>query len=35
MPILSTSTLIRARARFTRRKSWRSKIRNTASETFR
>ncbi len=35
MPILSISTLIRARARFTRSQSWRSKMRKTASETFR
>ena len=35
MPTLSISTLIRARARLTRSHSWRSKIRNTASETFR
>ena len=35
MPILSISTLIRARARLTRRKSWRSKIRMQASVIFR
>ena len=35
MPILSTSTLIRARARLARSQSWRSKIRSAASETFR
>ena len=33
MPILSTSTLIRARARLTRSQFWRSKIRSTASVT--
>ncbi len=33
MPILSTRTLIRARARLTRSQSWRSKIRSTASVT--
>ena len=31
MPNLSTNTLMRARARFTRSQSWRSKIRKTAS----
>ena len=31
MPILSTRTLIRARARLTRSQSWRSKIRSAAS----
>jgi hypothetical protein len=31
MPILSTRTLIRARARLTRSQSWRSKMRKTAS----
>ncbi len=35
MPILSTSTLIRARIRFSRSQSWRSKIRRAASVTFR
>ncbi len=35
MPNLSTKTLMRARARFFRSHSWRSKIRNTASATFR
>ncbi len=35
MPNLSTSTLMRARARLTRSQSWRSKMRNTASDTFR
>ena len=35
IPILSISTLIRARARLTRRNSWRSKIRMHASVTFR
>ena len=35
MPILSISTLMRARARLTRRKSWRSKMRRQASVTLR
>ena len=35
MPTLSMSTLMRARARLTRRKSWRSKIRRHASATLR
>ena len=35
MPILSIRNLIRARMRFARSSSWRSKIRRTASETFR
>ena len=35
MPTRSIRNLIRARARFLRRSSWRSKIRSTASETFR
>ena len=35
MPILSISTLIRARARLTRSHSWRSKMRKTASVIFR
>ena len=35
MPILSTRTLIRARARLTRSHSWRSKIRSIASVTLR
>ena len=35
IPNLSTKTLIRARARLTRSHSWRSKIRMTASVTFR
>ena len=35
IPILSTSTLIRARIRFSRSQSWRSKIRRAASVTFR
>ena len=35
MPNLSTNTLMRARARLARSQSWRSKIRSTASVTFR
>ena len=35
MPNLSTKTLMRARARFARSHSWRSKTRMTASVTFR
>ena len=35
MPYLSTNTLIRARARFARSQSWRSKTRMTASVTLR
>ena len=35
MPNLSTNTLMRARARFLRSQSWRSKIRKTASATLR
>ena len=35
IPILSTRTLIRARARLTRSHSWRSKMRKTASATLR
>ena len=35
MPILSTSTLIRARMRLARSQFWRSKMRIAASVTFR
>ena len=35
MPILSISTLIRARTRLARSHSWRSKMRIAASATFR
>ena len=35
MPNLSTKTLMRARARFARSQSWRSKMRKTASANFR
>ena len=35
IPNLSTNTLMRARARFTRSQSWRSKMRKTASATLR
>ena len=35
MPTRSIRNLMRARARLARRSSWRSKIRRTASETFR